>query len=233
MADYIETFDERAMEIQKEFSYDGYQIVRREMFAHQREPAVTIRADSITFNTACIDGLEDAVYIHIMVSDNEKRMVIRKCGENDKDSLRWCIAKPDKRKSRTIKGRFSKKIYSMMNWMEGCRYKILGHKITYQGETLYVFELEECEIFRERPKRTKAEKEERAKSMTQEELKEADRRERKESMTPFSPANAEDTFGLPVEQHQKQIQLSSMEQFQNISATLKQVQPEGSDPYGR
>ena len=233
MSDYIEAYDERAMEIQKEFSYDGYQIVRREMFAHQREPAVTIRSDSITFNTACIEGMEDVVYIHIMVSDNEKRMVIRKCEENDKDSLRWCIAKPDKRRSRTIKGRFSQKIYSMMNWTQGCRYKIMGHKITFQGETLYVFELEECEIFRERPKRSKAEKEERAKSMTPEELKEANRTERKESMTPFSPAEVEETFGLPVDQHQKQIQLSSMEQFQDVSIAFTRAKPEGSDLYGR
>ena len=54
MAMYMEMNDERAAEIEKEFSYDGYQIVRREMFAHQREPAMTIRYDSISFNTASI-----------------------------------------------------------------------------------------------------------------------------------------------------------------------------------
>ena len=218
MAEYIEDYDERAAEIQREFSYDGYQIVRREMFAHLREPAVTIRYDSITFNTSCIEGLEDTVYIHVMVRDDQHRMVIKKCKETDKDALRWCIAKPDKRKSRTIKGKFSKKIYDMMSWIQGCRYKIMGHKIEYQGETLYVFELDECEIFRERPKRTKAEREERAKSMTPEELKEADRKERKESMMPFSPAEAEATFGLPVQEHKNTIQLDSMDRYKELSS---------------
>lgn len=218
MVTYIEGFDERAVEIEKTFSYDGYQIVRREMFAHLREPAVTIRSDSITFNTACIEGFEDVVYIHVMVSDDEKRMVIRKCDENDKDSLRWCINKPDKRKSRVIKGRFSKRIYEIMQWSGQCRYKILGHRIQYQGETLYVFELENCEIFKERPKRTKAEREERAKSMTPEELAEADRKERKESMTPYSPEDLENTFGLPVNEHQNSVSLFSLSGYKEIES---------------
>ena len=58
--------NDRAAEIEETFNYDGYQIVRREMFAHLREPAVVIRKESITFNTACINGLEDVVYIQIM-----------------------------------------------------------------------------------------------------------------------------------------------------------------------
>lgn len=217
MADNNVNFDERALEIEREFSYDGYQITRREMFAHLREPAVTIRADSISFNAACIDGFEDVVYIHIMINDKQKRMAIRKCEENDKDAIRWCVARPDKRKTRLIKGRFSKKLYDMMQWMGGCRYKILGHRINYKGEILYVFELEECEIFRERPKRTKAEREERARSMTAEELKEADSRERKASMIPYSPADAENTFGTPVLEHMNQIRLESMEGFDELS----------------
>ena len=36
-----------------------YQVVRKELFAHLRDPAIVIRKDSITFNTACITGLED------------------------------------------------------------------------------------------------------------------------------------------------------------------------------
>lgn len=232
MQDYIESYDERAIEIEKTFSYDGYQIVRREMFAHLREPAVTIRSDSITFNTACIEGLEDAVYIHVMVSDDEKRLVIRKCEENDMDSVRWCIAKPDKRKSRTIKGRFSEVIYGMMNWSKGCRYKILGHKITYQGVTLYVFELTQCEIFRERPKRTKKEREERALSMTPEELAEADKLERKQAMTPFSPADVENTFGLPVEEHLNAPQIGTMSNYQGMQEVTERLKSQDGNEDG-
>ena len=87
--DNTENVDQKALELAQDFSYDGYQVVRRELFAHLREPAVVIRRDSVTFNTACIAGLEDAVYIQILVNQDNKRMVVRKCEENDKDALRW------------------------------------------------------------------------------------------------------------------------------------------------
>ena len=97
--------DARAEELESTFSYDGYQVVRKELFAHLRDPAIVIRKDSITFNTACITGLEDVVYVHVMFNSDLKRIVVRGCDENDKDALRWCIAKPDKRKSRPADSR--------------------------------------------------------------------------------------------------------------------------------
>ena len=68
--------DARAEELESAFSYDGYQVVRKELFAHLRDPAIVIRKDSITFNTACITGLEDVVYVHVMFN-NDLKTVIR------------------------------------------------------------------------------------------------------------------------------------------------------------
>lgn len=211
-------FDERAAQIAASFSYDGYTIVRREMFAHMRVPAVTIRNDSITFNTACIDGLEDAVYIQVMISQNQKRMAIRKCGEDDKDALRWCIAKPDKRKSRKIVGKqFTKLIYEMMDWDPKCRYKITGHRITFEGEQLYVFELDEPEIYHERPKRTKEEKEQLEQTMTPEEIDALKKKEAAASRKPFYPDDVENSFGVPVNEHEDKIQLADPDSYAGMN----------------
>ena len=73
------------------FSYDGYQIVRREMFARTNEPAVVIRKKSITFNTACINGLEDAVYIEILVNPEKRSIAIRQSDKNKKEAQRWLL----------------------------------------------------------------------------------------------------------------------------------------------
>lgn len=214
----MDSLNERAAEIQRTFSYDGYQIVRREMFAHLREPSVVIRKDSITFNTACINGLEDAVYIQVMINREQHRMVIRKCEENDKDSLRWCIAKPDKRRSRKISSKeFSQRIYEMMDWSDKCRYKILGHRIVFEGEALYVFELDETEIVFERKKKTVAQvtksKEE---SLTQEQITERQKEEKGMPVKPFYPDDWEHSFGIPVDEH-RNVSLDSVEQYQSFS----------------
>lgn len=146
--------DARAEELESTFSYDGYQVVRKELFAHLRDPAIVIRKDSITFNTACITGLENVVYVHVMFNNDLKRIVVRGCDENDKDALRWCVAKPDKRKSRKMSCKpFATLVYQEMGWDSECRYKMLGYRITFEGETLYVFDLLVPEIFHEGQRR--------------------------------------------------------------------------------
>lgn len=151
--------EERARELEQEFSFDGYQVVRRELFAHRNDPAVIIRRDSISFNTACIQGLEDTVYIHVLINPDTRRMVIKKCAEDDKNALRWCVARPDKRVSRKVTSKqFSSMLYDLLDWNDNCRYKILGYRITVDGELLYIFDLLEPEVFCDNRKRRTKEK---------------------------------------------------------------------------
>lgn len=220
--DEKEIVDQKAIELAEDFSYEGYQVVRRELFAHLREPAVVIRRDSVTFNTACIAGLEDAVYIQILVNQDNKRMVVRKCEENDKDALRWCVAKPDKRKSRKMTNKiFSAMMYEMMGWNLDCRYKILGHKITFEDETIYVFDLMETEIFLD----IKGKKDTESQSITEnasniEETASSDTDDersaeeiKRKNRIPFYPKEWKDSFGLPVEEHRKALEINMLDGY--------------------
>lgn len=226
-----ENIDQKALELAQDFSYDGYQVVRRELFAHLREPAVVIRRDSVTFNTACIAGLEDAVYIQILVNQDNKRMVVRKCEENDKDALRWCIEKHDKRKSRKMSNKlFSAMMYDMMGWNTDCRYKILGHKITHEDETMYIFDLLETEIFMDTKRKKKAnpdslEKKEELVTAETDQTPEQNQEEiaakvaRKLNRIPFYPKDWKDSFGLSVEEHKKALETNLTDGYIEFSAT--------------
>lgn len=226
-----ENIDQKALELAQDFSYDGYQVVRRELFAHLREPAVVIRRDSVTFNTACIAGLEDAVYIQILVNQDNKRMVVRKCEENDKDALRWCIEKPDKRKSRKMSNKlFSAMMYDMMGWNTDCRYKILGHKITHEDETMYIFDLLETEIFMDTKRKKKAnpdslEKKEELVTAETDQTPEQNQEEiaakvaRKLNRIPFYPKDWKNSFGLSVEEHKKALETNLTDGYIEFSAT--------------
>lgn len=195
--------DAKAEELESTFSYDGYQVVRKELFAHLRDPAIVIRKDSITFNTACISGLEDVVYVHVMFNSDLKRIVVRGCDENDKDALRWCIAKLDKRKSRKMSCKpFSELVYNEMGWDSDCRYKILGYRINFEGETLYVFDLLVPEIFHEGQKRKKGES-----APQSEETKPVNTRKG------FYPDDIAGTFGVPVEEHLKESEVKQIDGY--------------------
>lgn len=196
--------DKRALEIQENFSLDGYQVSRREMFSHVRESSITIRRDSITFNSACVNNLDDAVYVQLLINPEEKRLVVRKCQENDKDAIRWCIVKEDKKKSRRITSRiFSAKVYEMMKWNSEYRYKLLAHKISFEGEEIFVFELKETEIYKEKKKADTAVAKTDvipAEAGTESEQQIVTRYGRQKAMYPES---WRDNFGMPVEEHKQ------------------------------
>ena len=199
--------DAKAEELESTFSYDGYQVVRKELFAHLRDPAIVIRKDSITFNTACISGLEDVVYVHVMFNSDLKRIVVRGCDENDKDALRWCIAKPDKRKSRKMSCKpFSELVYNEMGWDSDCRYKILGYRINFEGETLYVFDLLVPEIFHEGQKRKKGES-----------APQSEETEPVNTRKGFYPDDIAGTFGVPVEEHMKESEVKQIDGYVSMS----------------
>lgn len=204
--------EQRRTEIEQTFDYEGYQVARRELFAHLRDPAIVIRKDSVTFNTACIAGLEDVVYVNIMFNSTLKRLVVKGCNENDKDALRWCVAKPDKRKSRKMSCRlFSELLYKEMGWASDCRYKILGYRIEFEGESLYVFDLVAAEVFHERKKK-----------QSDEVMPTEASAENKEEVQPvntrkgYYPDDIAGSFGVPVKQHRQESEVRQMDGYVSV-----------------
>ena len=197
--------EERRLELQQRFNPERMKVVRKELFANLRDPAVTIRDGSITFNTACINGLEDVVWVNLMIDEEACLLAVQECEENDKHALRWCIAKPDKRKSRkmTCPG-FTDLLYSTMGWDKNCRYKILGYQIEFDGKPLYVFDLSAYKIFQERPKKSEEGED------VQVEMP-VDRKG-------YFPDDIANTFGVPIEEHNRQMEVRELNGLVSIGA---------------
>ena len=75
-----------------DFSFDGYQVVRGEFFAHTFEPSFTFNNYKVSVNMACIKKLPSVEYVQILVNPEEKKLAVRPCREEEKDSFRWCSA---------------------------------------------------------------------------------------------------------------------------------------------
>ena len=176
------------------FSFDGYQVVRREFMSHRFDPAMTIRGNSITFNNSCISKLEDATYIQFLINPEERKLAIRPCDEGARDAVRWCVIRGDKRKSREISCRpFTTKLYELMGWESMYRYKLQGMRITYQGECLYLFDLSAQEAFLPQFKDPETGKRVRAQ--------------------PVLPKEWIESFGLPYDEHIASTQIDLSEGF--------------------
>ena len=170
------------------FSYDGYQVVRGEFFAHIYEPSLCFNRSRVYVNMGCLKRMQDVDYVQILVNAEEKKLVIRPAGEDEKDAFLWCSIRNAVRRPKQITCRvFFAKIVHLMSWNADYRYKLLGKIIRSGDEKLAVFDLNATEIY----VRTAKEGE-----------------KPKTARKPVFPAEWENQFGLPVEEHRKQLQVN-------------------------
>lgn len=148
--DVLENEEENIEEIELSELENKFQVVRKEFFSHTSDAAVTFKFDSLTFNTASINKMAEAMYILILVNEKEHRIVIKMCDIDTKDSVKWCKIgrRSGKREPRKISARvFAGKIYDMMGWDPQNRYKISATIAKCEDEILLVFNLDDTEIF--------------------------------------------------------------------------------------
>ena len=63
----LNTNDE-VVDMGADFDFEGFQVVRREFFAHLREPAVTFNNYKFYVNCACLNKFPDAFYVQVLVN---------------------------------------------------------------------------------------------------------------------------------------------------------------------
>ena len=189
-----------------DFSYDGYQVVRGEFFAHIYEPSITFNRSKIYVNSACLRKMPDVDYVQFLVNSEEKTLIIQPCSEDEKDCLAWCSNQKGKRKPRQITGRiFSAMVVDLMGWNANNRYKMLGKIIRSNDELFLLFDLSASEMY----VRT---------------CKEGERP--RTSRTPIYPADWKNQFGLPVEEHRKLLQVNIFDGYTVFSVQDKKENPE-------
>lgn len=177
---------------EEEFSFAGYQVVRGEFFVHTFEPSITFNGSKLYVNMACLNKLPTVEYVQILINQASRKLVIRPCREDEKDSFRWCSS-TGKRKPKQVTCRvFFARLAEMMQWDSAYRYKLLGKLISANQEKLFVFDLTATEIYQRSTARD-------GKGHS--------------GRVPSYPAEWKNQFGLPVEEHRKQLQINVFDGF--------------------
>ena len=131
------------------FDYDGYEVVRREYFSKANCPAITIQYGKIRFNFKAIEKLDCCSHILILINSEKKRIIVKPCDEDDKDSLQWSRINKDKKLvPRMITARpFCALLFKDMNWHLECTFKMLGTLLKCGQEKQFVFDLKNAERY--------------------------------------------------------------------------------------
>ena len=175
-----------------QFSYDGYQVVRGEFFAHLFEPSVTINNEKVSVNAACIRKLPNTDYVQFLVNPTEKKLAVKPCSEDMKDSFCWSsIGADGKKKPKVISCKiFFAKVIKLMGWDPNCRYKILGKLIKANNDRLFVFDLTCAETY-----------------------KKHNGKGENTSRRALYPEDWSTRFGVPVSEHQDSVLISIFDEY--------------------
>lgn len=174
------------------FSYDGYQVVRGEFFAHLFEPSVTLQKEKVSVNAACIRKLPDIDYVQFLVNPEEKKLAVKPCTEDTKDSFCWSTLGADgKKRPKTITCKiFYAKVMKLMGWDPSHRHKIIGKLIRTSKDTIFVFDLTSAETY--------------VRNSNNENIK---------STTPIYPEDWKNQFGLPVKEHSDTVLVNIFDEY--------------------
>lgn len=168
------------------FSYEGYQVVHGEFFSHILEPVFTFNDYKVSVNTACIRKVPDTDFIQILINPEEKKLTVKPCCENTKDSFRWCSNTSKRSPKQIICPIFFAKVIALMGWNPDYRYRLLGKLLKSGNDLLFVFDLTSPEIY------TKVR---------------ASGDNGKISRIPIYPSDWKNQFGLPAEEHHNAVQV--------------------------
>lgn len=172
------------------FTFDGFQVVRGEYFAHTYEPSICFNQYKISVNKSCIKRMPHVEYVQLLINPNEKKVVIRPSSEDEKGSFRWRVK--SSLNPRYVSCRvFFARLAELMGWNLDYRYKLLGRMVMSRSEYLYVFDLTEPEIYQRLPRDP----------ATGKVIRGGNRR-------PMYPEDWKNHFGLPVEENRKSLQIS-------------------------
>ena len=83
------------IELRDDFDFDGYQVVRREFFAHTFEPSITFNNYKVYVNAACLNKFPHADCVQLLINRESRILALRPCTEFERNVIvhfAYCVA---------------------------------------------------------------------------------------------------------------------------------------------
>ena len=115
--------NDELLELDQTFNFEDFQVVRREFFAHMREPSITFNDCKFYVNSACLKRFPNAMYVQVLIDRESKILALKPCQEMTRDSFQWCRVVKGKREPRQTTCQICcLKVASLMKWNPLHRY---------------------------------------------------------------------------------------------------------------
>lgn len=143
-----------------QYDFEGYELVRAQMFSTRGKACITLDHRGVTFNKACSDRFEGRIEdVEIIYNPLEMILIVRPAKKDSAKTLGWSRTKDGLTTMRHCSCRgIMGAVYDNMGWNEEYKYRVIGSSCGSGDDAMLIFYLEEPMIIA--PTKEKAQPEE-------------------------------------------------------------------------
>ena len=131
-----------------DFDLRGYEIARSQFFDTVARASVTFSINDLKFGIECIRKMNNISFVELLIHPDHHLLAVRPTSNKNRNAVRWAALKEGSPQPRTISGTaFLKTIYEIYGWKTDCKYRIRGVRKQNADEAVYMFNMQETEIF--------------------------------------------------------------------------------------
>lgn len=127
----------------------GFQVAKAEMFSHAFEPVVRFYKNAMLFNSTCIGKFDryaegpvtvHSEYVEVLLNPVERMIAVRECSPDHPNAVKWCTDRGSGRQFGSTA--FCRILYSLLDWEEGCSYRVPAIVRRRGDEQILFFDLD-------------------------------------------------------------------------------------------
>ena len=127
--------------------FEGYQMVREQLFSTREKPAVWLSNTSISFNSGCLKKFTGIEFVELLFNAQERQIAVVPCQKFDLNAINWTKVEDGKARAVVRSCRaFSRTLFEHMDWDMDNKYKLRGQYLSKNETQLLVFTLDEPEV---------------------------------------------------------------------------------------
>lgn len=131
-----------------DFDLRGFEIARSQFFDTSKKVCVTFSLDYIVFSSACIQKLDQSLFVELLVHPKDQIIAVRSCTGDIRNAIKWAKSNDGQQSPRSIScAAYIKTLYSLFNWNISCKYRVQGIYKKKEKEEVLVFDMHDTEIF--------------------------------------------------------------------------------------
>ncbi len=131
-----------------DFDLRGFEITRSAFFDAQRKPSVVFEKHRLKFSSVCAQKFGEKIHVELLINPITQQFAIRPTDVKNRNAVQFSVKGAKNYRAKSIPAAaFGTTIFSLFGWNQDYKYRIIGTLFEKDGETAYIFDVENSEAY--------------------------------------------------------------------------------------